>query len=183
MGGFHLRKWVSNSPHVMMSIPEEERSGSIKDLNFDQPTIERALGSHWDVIKDEFVFKVTIKPKQPTRRGLLSIVSSIYDPLGFTAPFILPAKILLQELCKDGLKWDDLIEPSHLQRWNNWLQELPKLEQLHLPRSMKPDHGTMPTPILLSCIPSLMRRKAVTVQSVISDSVTSRATLIALLSW
>ena len=139
MGGFHLHKWVSNSPHVMMSIPEEERSGSIKDLNFDQPTIERALGSHWDVIKDEFVFKVTIKPKQPTRRGLLSIVSSIYDPLGFTAPFILPAKILLQELCKDGLKWDDLIEPSHLQRWNNWLQELPKLEQLHVSRSMKPE--------------------------------------------
>ena len=71
MGGFHLRKWVSNSPYVVMSIPEEERSGSIKDMNFDQPTIERALGSHWDVIKDEFVFKVMIKPKQPTRQFVI----------------------------------------------------------------------------------------------------------------
>ena len=101
--------------------------------------INRQLKERRDIIKDEFVFKVTIKPKPPTRRGLLSIVSSIYDPLGFTAPFILPAKILLQELCKDGLKWDDLIEPIHLQRWNKWLQELPKLEQLHVPRSIKPE--------------------------------------------
>ncbi len=138
LGGFHLHKWVSNTPRAMMSIPEEERSSSIRELNFDQPTIERALGVHWDIIKDEFVFKVTVKEKLPTRRGLLSIVSSIYDPLGFTAPFVLLAKILLQELCKSGLKWDDLIEPNHLQRWNSWLQELPKLEQLRVPRCMTP---------------------------------------------
>ena len=77
-GGFHLHKWVSNSPRVVMSIPEEERSVSIRELNFDQPTIERALGVRWDITKDEFVFKVVIKARQPTRRGLLSIVSSIY---------------------------------------------------------------------------------------------------------
>ncbi len=65
-GGFHLTKWVSNSPRVMMSIPEEERAGSIKELDFDQPTIERVLGVRWDIIKDEFVFKVTIKGKPPT---------------------------------------------------------------------------------------------------------------------
>ena len=88
----------------MMSIPKEERSDSIRELNFYQPTVERALGVRCDVIKDEFVFKVASKEKQPTRQGLLSIVSSIYDPLGFTAPFILSAKILLQELCKNGLQ-------------------------------------------------------------------------------
>ena len=123
---------------MVMSIPEEERSVSIRELNFDQPTIERALGARWDITKDEFVFKVVIKERQPTRRGLLSIVSSMYDPLGFTAPFVLPAKILLQDLCKGRLQWDDLIEPSHLQRWNTWIQELPKLEQLRVPRCMKP---------------------------------------------
>ena len=65
------------------------------------------------------------------------LVRYIYDPLGFTAPFVLPAKIPLQDLCKGGLQWDDLIEPSHLQRWNTWIQELPKLEQLCVTRCMK----------------------------------------------
>ena len=39
----------------------------------------------------------------PTRRGILSLVSSMYDPLGFAAPFTLPAKALLQDLCGQNL--------------------------------------------------------------------------------
>jgi hypothetical protein len=139
-GGFHLTKWISNSAQVIASIPEEERSGPVKDLSFDQPTIQRALGVNWDVVNDEFGFKVTIKEKQPTRRGLLSIVSSVYDPLGFTAPVILSAKILMQELCRSKLSWDEPIEAEHLVRWNAWLKELPKIEQLHVPRCVRPSN-------------------------------------------
>jgi hypothetical protein len=119
-------------------VPEEERSGSMKDLNFDQPTIQRTLGVNWDVVNDEFMFKVTIKEKQPTRRGLLSFVSSVYDTFGFTAPFILQAKILMQELCRRKLSWDELIEADHVKRWNTWLKELPRIEQLRVPRCIKP---------------------------------------------
>jgi hypothetical protein len=36
-GGFHMTKWISNSARVIQSVLEEERSGSMKDLNFDQP--------------------------------------------------------------------------------------------------------------------------------------------------
>lgn len=36
------------------------------------------------------------KRKALTRRGILSSVSSIYDPLGFLAQVILPAKQILQ---------------------------------------------------------------------------------------
>jgi hypothetical protein len=32
-GGFHLTKWISNSSQVIQSVPEEERAGSVKDLN------------------------------------------------------------------------------------------------------------------------------------------------------
>ena len=69
--GFRLKKWVSNSVKVIESVPEEERSGSVKDLNFDQPTVQRALGVNWDVVSNEFSFKVIIKEKPSTRRGIL----------------------------------------------------------------------------------------------------------------
>ena len=45
--------------------------------------------------------------KQPTRRGILSTISSIYDPIGFVAPLSLQGKQVLQELCREGVEWDE----------------------------------------------------------------------------
>ena len=99
-GGFRLTKFICNRRSVLESIPEEERSKDVKtlDLNYDELPIERALGVQWCVESDIFRFRITIKDKPLTRRGILSIVSSIYDPLGFAAPFTLKAKKLLQDL-------------------------------------------------------------------------------------
>ena len=87
------------------------------DLNYDELPIERALGVQWCVESDTFRFRITIKDKPLTRRGILSIVSSIYDPLGFAAPFTLKAKKLLQDLCKDEkLGWDDEVPEPYRNR-------------------------------------------------------------------
>lgn len=91
-GEFHLTKWISNSRNVLDTIPASKRAGSVQDLLLSRLPMERALGVRWDVESDTFGFKITIKDKPPTRRGILSVVCSVYDPLGFAAPFILPAK-------------------------------------------------------------------------------------------
>ena len=138
-GGFRLTKWISNSRKVIDSIPLSERAGSVKDLLLDQLPIERALGVRWDVGSDTFGFKISVKDRPATRRGILSVVSSVYDPLGFAAPFILPAKALLQDLCRKNLGWDDPVsDEEDLARWRNWLDELPKLEDLKVDRCFKP---------------------------------------------
>ncbi len=86
--------------------------------------MERALGVQWNVESDTFNFSTEIKPHSVTRRGILSIVSSLYDPLGFVAPVILPAKQILQQLCKLRLGWDETI-PLHIsQAWKRWLDDL-----------------------------------------------------------
>ncbi|XP_044182749.1 uncharacterized protein LOC114952001 [Acropora millepora] len=136
-GGFRLTKWLSNSRKVIESIPESERAKSVKDLDFDQTLIERALGVKWHVASDTFRFSIVVKDRPPTRRGILSIVSSVYDPLGFVAPFVLQAKILLQDLCRKNFGWDDQIPEKELMRWTSWLEELPKLEQFSLERCLK----------------------------------------------
>ena len=43
---------------------------------------------------------------------------------------ILRAKATLHDLCRKGLDWDDRIPLEDLERWQDWLQELPKLKQL-----------------------------------------------------
>ena len=100
--------------------------------------MERALGVNWNIVTDEFGFKVTVKEKPLTRRGIVSIISSVYDPLGFTAPFLLPAKILMQDLSRSNLAWDDPLESKHATRWNVWLNELPKIQQISVKGCVKP---------------------------------------------
>jgi hypothetical protein len=87
---------------------------------------------------DKFTFKISLREKPATRRGILSVVSSIYDTLGFAAPFILQAKLILQDLCRKKLGWDDEISAEDKQRWRSWLEELPKLEKLTINRCFKP---------------------------------------------
>ncbi|XP_078357279.1 uncharacterized protein LOC144642164 [Oculina patagonica] len=141
-GGFKLTKWLSNSRKVIESLPESERAAQVKTLDFDKLPVERALGVQWNVASDQFGFSIVIKDRPATRRGILSIVSSVYDPLGFAAPFILNAKLILQDLCRNKYGWDDKIPDEYLQRWQAWLQELPKLEQLTIQRCFKsPDLG------------------------------------------
>ena len=103
--GFNLTKWASNDRQVLESIPPEEGAKDVKELNLecDMLPTERALGVSWFVDPDAFRFKVHIKEKSCTRRGILSLVSSVYNPLGMAAPFILPANLLLQDLCRKGL--------------------------------------------------------------------------------
>ena len=139
-GGFRLTKWISNSCDVIQSVPVSERAGSIKELDLENLPVERALGMQWDVQSDTFRFKIVVKDRPPTRRGILSVISSIYDPLGFVAPLILPAKAILRDLCQKGLDWDDRISPKDLARWQGWLQELPKLEQFAVERCLKPSN-------------------------------------------
>ncbi|KAL9989490.1 hypothetical protein ACROYT_G004049 [Oculina patagonica] len=136
-GGFKLTKWLSNSRKVIESLPESERAAQVKTLDFDKLPVERALGVQWNVASDQFGFSIVIKDRPATRRGILSIVSSVYDPLGFAAPFILSAKLILQDLCRNKYGWDDKIPDEYLQRWQAWLQELPNLEQLTIQRCFK----------------------------------------------
>ena len=73
-----------------------------------------------------------------TRRGILSAVSSLYDLLGMAAPFILPAKLLLQDLCRRGLGWDEEVPDLHLNRWRAWVDDLPKISRIAIERCVKP---------------------------------------------
>ena len=82
--------------------------------------------------------KFTEKERPMTRRGILSIICSVYDPLGFVSPCILPAKAIQQDLCLKGLGWGDQIPEPCKQKWQSWLKELPKLEQFEIPRCLKP---------------------------------------------
>ncbi len=123
----------SNHRSVLAVIPEEQRATEVKTLNLNREKIpvERALGTQWDAEQDAFTFSTIMKPQPITRHGILSIVGSVYDPLGFLAPVVLCGKQILQELCKAKLGWAEKIPQEHVQRWQRWVVELVLLDKFH----------------------------------------------------
>ncbi|XP_071111155.1 uncharacterized protein [Haliotis cracherodii] len=134
MGGFHLHKWISNSEVVMKSIPESERAVSSKSLDLNEISTIRALGLKWNIVSDTFVFDPRIHNSARTKRGLISMVSSIFDPCGYLAPYTVRAKCLIQDLWKLGLDWDDDLPLEIQSRWNGWLEEIQDLSSFNLCR-------------------------------------------------
>ena len=63
----------------------------------------------WNVNEDFFVFKPLLKQCVYTKRDILGIVTSIFDPLGILTPSILEAKLIIQSLWAENAVWDDQI--------------------------------------------------------------------------
>ena len=141
-GGFVLHDILSNDKEVLKSVSTEEMVDSVKsiDLNQDCLPIERTLGVEWCAESDSFQFRVNLSSKPTTRRGILSTVSSIFDPLGLISPIILQGKQILQRLCKGGTNWDDPVPDEERMRWEQWIEDLKGLEHIKINRSYKPSH-------------------------------------------
>lgn len=63
----------------------------------------------------------------------MATVTSIYDPLGMAAPFLLVGKKILQDLCKERLDWDDAISDVHRAKWEKGRRELLLLQEFQIP--------------------------------------------------
>ena len=139
-GDLHLRKWTSNVPEVASALGEEKKPevDVVTNLVEHEPE-KKMLGVKWNTETDELTFAVVpIEHVTYTRRGLLSKLAGVFDPLGLASPFIIKAKILTQQLCLLGLDWDDSIPNCHLTKWKAWLRRLPELERISIPRCIQP---------------------------------------------
>ena len=143
-GGFHICNWTCNDKDVLQSIPEEFRASGYKNLNCETglPT-ERVLGMWWNSEKDEFTFKLNLHKvdseirdgkRIPTKREVLSLLMSVFDPLGMIVHLIIKGRMLLQDVWKLGIGWDDKLSEDLFQRWLVWLSELKKITTISIPR-------------------------------------------------
>lgn len=102
---------------------------------------QRSLGVIWDLKHDSFAFKVQDEEKPFTRRGVLSVINSNYDPIGLAVPVTLKGKLLLQRLVQLGkeknghcLPWDDPLPNDLAHTWQEWSSALKHLEKVEVPR-------------------------------------------------
>ncbi|XP_021358095.1 uncharacterized protein LOC110453467 [Mizuhopecten yessoensis] len=137
-GNIRLHKIISNNANVVASFPLSDLAENMSELDFTTGTssVHRSLGLSWDVTRDIFTYKVSEDDKPYTKRGLLSTVHSIFDPLGFVAPVVLGGRLLMREaIHNNDIGWDEVlpynVEGSH---WDEWKRSLKDLETLKIPR-------------------------------------------------
>ena len=139
-------KFVSNSIELLESLPVEHRGKNVKELDLcrDSLPVEKALGINWNVEKDTLTVSVKDKEKPLTKRGLLSTIGAMYDPLGIVSPFMLKGRLIMQDLCRMNLGWDELVPKVHREEWEQWKGSLKELSGVSVDRCVKPaNFGTI----------------------------------------
>ena len=133
-GGFRLHKCVSNKQEVLKAIDTSGRA--IQEVDFEQKEapIQRTLGIRWNIREDSFTFICQPKEVSMTKRRIVSLVSSIFDPIGYISPFTVRAKFIIQELWQSGLDWDDPLPEEAEEKCRPWLAELNHLRSFRLSR-------------------------------------------------
>ena len=99
--GFRLTKFVSNNQDILNQLPETEilNNKAIAEQS-DQESTHKTLGILWNVNSDELRIKFSDKTFLNTKRGLLSLLCSIFDPIGLVSPCLTEPKLIIQELWK-----------------------------------------------------------------------------------
>ncbi|XP_028966391.1 uncharacterized protein LOC100902581 [Galendromus occidentalis] len=136
--GMHLAKWKSNSTELKSHL----LGTGIQPDDFDSSSAEflKVLGIAWCPSEDVFSFKTPslfdgpAPESPPSKRQVLSIVASIYDPLGWLTPFTLRGKKLIQRLWTQNLGWNDKIPEAIHVDLKRWMTEVVELRRFRIPR-------------------------------------------------
>ncbi|XP_043484716.1 uncharacterized protein LOC122512747 [Leptopilina heterotoma] len=141
--GFEIRNWCSNSSSVIRDLPASSRKERPIDLTSNEIMIEKTLGLQWNCSTDTISFgfnwnkipKDIKRNKPPTKSEMLRIQMSIFDPLGMILPFTIQGKILLQDVWRSGIGWDDNLKDREFTVWTKWILDLNGIKQHHIPRA------------------------------------------------
>ena len=72
-----------------------------------------------------------------TKRNVLRKVATNFDPLGFACPYVIMAKILLQQLWMRGYDWDDEVKDEIEDKIGGWLEKLKNLQEVKIPQCLR----------------------------------------------
>ncbi|XP_075163015.1 uncharacterized protein LOC142235637 [Haematobia irritans] len=129
---FSLSKWHSNCLNLSLT------DAGIKEVRIDDDSTS-TLGISWYTSDDTFHFE--FRPLKSyshnTKRTILSLTSTLFDPMGLISPLIIKSKILLQTLWILKCDWDESVPQEIDTAWTNILADYHNLPQLKISRFIR----------------------------------------------
>ncbi|XP_055543557.1 uncharacterized protein LOC129729100 [Wyeomyia smithii] len=141
-GGFELHEWCANNAELLNDIPMERQEKQLDFKNNEVNETINKLGLLWDPVEDCFAFRVNSVESNydnVTKRQVMSEIAKLFDPLGLLGPIIVIAKIIMQDLWREGLAWDEKLTDDQLIIWKRLRNDLPEIAKMRIPRLVKSD--------------------------------------------
>ena len=125
---FQLHKWHSNES----TLESTQNEGELAEQTFAKQQLGRSdngngtlLGLAWNKNDDTISITIASEEVPTTKRGVLTKVAKIYDPLGLASPLSLTGKLLYREACDLKCGWDQSLPVDFAKRWKRWENQLP----------------------------------------------------------
>ena len=104
------------------------------------------LGLTWDCENDTLHFNfqhIADKAKglEATKRNVLSLLASLFNPLGMVRPVTVGMKVLFQEICKSKFHWDAVLTGEIKRKWDKWVQDLAETKEICINRCLYETEG------------------------------------------
>lgn len=127
-GGFELTKWHSNMPMI-----RDTDQGILELTDKENPSV---LGLQWNQDRDTLSYKIEYQtqPALLTKRVIARESARVFDPLGYLAPIIIQAKLILQKLWRLKLDWDEPLDHEETEDWTNFHENLRYARGIEIPR-------------------------------------------------
>lgn len=132
--GMNLRQWTSNSTALNRRAQEDQED------NAHAAQTTKILGLTWNATNDmlplslEKMIRKSEAVTKLTKRSTISFASKLFDTLGYVEPITVKAKIMIQDLWKQNLSWDEDVPSEHKDQWLNWISDISNLTSVEIPR-------------------------------------------------
>ena len=136
-----LRRWRTNDADLqsaLSTMAKEEHPDPTKTF---EDGLNKVLGIVWNRPADIFTFELSALQDycetmrhRTSLRVVLSISARVYDVFGFVSTVSITAKILMQNIWRRNLEWDEEL-PTEMKRdfWT-WVDALKQLADVSVPR-------------------------------------------------
>ena len=141
---FNVRKFRSNSKELRtyfetlenVNIVNNTVNKEVVDSKINNE--QKILGILWGKIEDNLVFRLDDIFKDannivPTKRNILSVISTVYNPVGYLQPSNIQLKILFKKICKPNINWDDSMGEL-LVEWKKICENLKRCQEIVVKR-------------------------------------------------
>ena len=144
--GMPVHKFFSNSDLVCKTLEKKTLAKQISfsdtsDVVYDTGKVLGMIYSieNGDVLTFSSKFRnmrelSSVENGQWTKRELAKLSASIFDPLGLVSPFVVRSKVILQEVWRQKIGWDEVLPPSICQAWEVWIDQVFDIPDIRIKR-------------------------------------------------
>ncbi|XP_014225034.1 uncharacterized protein LOC106651159 [Trichogramma pretiosum] len=129
-GGFTLCKWVTNDPRLLEELDTDTCLRPDWVMFTDEDPVKE-LGVAWNLKRDSLCLRYSNSEREPRSPRC---ARSHLRPLWLVAPATLLDKMLVQDLWRVRLDWDDELHENAIREWKTIREGLDRLTEVSIPR-------------------------------------------------